>query len=511
VLSLNVSIFNHFIAWVDKDPRRPAVTTLEQTWTYQELYDKSTQISYNLSNILNNQTQRIVILGHKSNNSVAGILGVLFSGCAYCPIDNTLPPERLNQILSMLSPYGLILTGLTFALRQALKELKQFPLFILDLEGDLTNTIMTSVPRIELTSGNYIFSPDADSPAYIIFTSGSTGKPKGVVMSHGAVNAALSMFQEHIGVIDSDRICNQVALCFDLSVFDIFGTLREGAHLYIAPANLSAAPERLLNYIKNKRITSLFTVPSTLNYILEYAGDNFGAEPLKKILFSGEPLTEELIHKIHIHARREIDIWNLYGATEMPYVLAEHINLNKKNAQFFSLRGLGIDLKISSGDELWVKSPALLSGYYVSPTASLIDPLRESCWYPTGDRASIDSEGNVTLFGRKDRQVKIQGHRIGLDEIESVLEKMEEIKEAAVIYLPEVLTLVAFVVLKKEIRKIENVSEIEHYCQTWLPLVMCPQVINVINEIPKTVSGKKDRKTLREGYNDIIEIKGFTL
>ncbi|MBM3208573.1 MAG: amino acid adenylation domain-containing protein [Chlamydiae bacterium] len=106
----------------------------------------------------------------------------------------------------------------------------------------------------------------------------------------------------------------------------------------------------------------------------------------------------------------------------------------------------------------------------------------------------------MTLFGRKDRQVKIQGHRIELDEIESVLEKMHAIKEAAVIYLPEVLRLVAFVVLKKEITKTENVSEIEHYCKKWLPLVMCPQVINVINEIPKTVSGKKDRKTLREEY-----------
>jgi amino acid adenylation domain-containing protein len=493
-----VSIFNHFITWVDKDPSRPAVTTLEQTWTYQELYNKSSQISYNLSKILNNRTQRIAILGHKSNNSVAGILGALFSGCAYCPIDNTLPPERLNQVLSMLSPYGLILTGLTPALRQALKELQQLPLFVLDLEGDLPNTIMTSVPRVELRSGNYIFSSNADSPAYIIFTSGSTGKPKGVVISHGAANAALNMFQEHIGVRDWDRVCNQVALCFDLSVFDIFGTLREGAHLYVAPTNLSAAPERLLYYLENKRITSWFTVPSTLNYILEYAGDAFSTAPIKRILFSGEPLTEELIHKIHIRVGREIDIWNLYGATEMPYVLAERINFKEKNTQFFSLKGRGIDLKISAEDELWVKSPALLSGYYVSPSAPLIDPLKESCWYPTGDRASIDREGNVTLFGRKDRQVKIQGHRIELDEIESVLEKMQEIKEAAVIYLPDMLKLVAFVVLKKEFTKTENVSEFEHYCQKWLPLIMCPQVIYVINELPKTASGKKDRKTLRE-------------
>ena len=192
-------------------------------------------------------------------------------------------------------------------------------------------------------------------------------------------------------------------------------------------------PEENKDSVKNEK-NSLEFENESINYYIE---------KMKKVEVNSEIECVKLLKSV-------IDVWNLYGATEMPYVLANHNNFKEKELGSFTLKGDNIDLRISDEDELLVKSPALTSGYFVSHDASLIKPFVNSCWYPTGDRASIDKEGNVTIYGRKDRQVKIQGHRIELDEIECTLEKMKEVKEAAVIFIPYSQKIIGFIVLEEE-------------------------------------------------------------
>ena len=145
-----------------------------------------------------------------------------------------------------------------------------------------------------------------------------------------------------------------------------------------------------------------------------------------------------------------------------------------------------------------VRSPAMLSGYYLEGSSSLYSPLKDGNWYPTGDRASLDCDGNVIIQGRKDRQVKIQGHRVELDEIEYELESYQEIQEAAVVFDEDKKNLIAFIVLNSNLSKITDTSVIEQRCKASLPLIMCPQYYYYLSQISRTPSGKKDRKSLLE-------------
>jgi len=485
----------HFLEWVQKDPIRPAVADLACTWTYEDLYEKATQIAATLETFSDSEVRQVAILGNKSNVSIAAILGTLFADFAYCPLDLSLPSLRLEKIFSMLSPLGLILTGLTPPVVHALKGMKKKSSFILDLGEDLPPDIFEGVKRITLKRKDYILiKKKPKNHAYTIFTSGSTGVPKGVCLSHRAVDAALCMFQEHINIKETDRICNLVPLCFDLSVFDILGSLRQGATIYLTPPVLGAVPNRLVQYIKDKSISSLFTVPSTINYLFENTDKNLKNSDLKNLLLSGEPLSEVFVEKIESYFPQSINLWNLYGATEIPYALAARIT-KKSLINHFSLKRKGVEVRIDASGELMIKSPAVFLGYHLEGSTELHSPLKEE-WYPTGDRASIDSNGSVTIQGRKDRQVKLQGHRVELDEIECELESYQEIQEAAVIVDENSKTLVAFVVIKSGFHHKEIAKIFEERCRSALPLVMCPHCYVFLSQMPRTLSGKKDRNSL---------------
>lgn len=493
---MSYTIYQPFLEWVSKDPTRPAVIDLEKTWSYEEVYEKAVQIALALASYNNSKATRVAILGNKSNSSIGAILGALFAGFAYCPLDINLPAARLDKIFSILSPMGLILTGLTPPLKYALGRLREKPSFILDLGGDLPSHILTGIERINPLQGSYAIRQVPENPAYIIFTSGSTGVPKGVSISHLAADSALDMFQEHVRINEADRICNQVALCFDLSVFDIFGSLRQGASICLAPVALTAVPNRFIQYLVDKSITSLFTVPSTVNYLIENTTKCLKDSALKNLLLSGEPLTASLLDKIESFFPLSLNLWNLYGATEIPYALAEKIT-KKKSPSFFSLKGKGVEIRINDLGELMVKSSAMLSGYHLEGSPTLYNPLKEN-WYPTGDRASIDAHGHVTLHGRKDRQIKIQGHRVELDEIEYELESYQEIQEAAVLFLEKESQLIAFIVLNLDFSEKKEALDLEERCRASLPLIMCPRYYHFLSDMPRTPSGKKDRKALIE-------------
>lgn len=494
-------IYQPFLDWVRLAPMKPAISDLAQTWTYEDLYEKATRIASSLES--SSGINRSVIIGNKSNMSVAAIMGTLFSGQAYCTLDINLPSARFDKIFKILSPFNLILTGLTPPLKYELENTQIKPSCILDLEGDLPSEIFDGVGRLSFASSGIIKKSNPEDAAYIIFTSGSTGMPKGVSVSHKSADSALDMFQRHISIQENDRICNQVALCFDLSVFDIFGSLRQGAELYIIPTSISGVPNRFLKHVKEKKLTSLFTVPSTVKYIIENSIEDLKDSGLRNLLFSGEPLSSPLVKSIREFFPDTINLWNLYGATEIPYALAQKVE-QEDSANSFSMKGKDVEVLIhgntsnSSIGELMIRSPAMLSGYMVKNQAQLYPPFKEGGWYPTGDLASLAPDGKISLHGRKDRQIKILGHRIELDEIEHELECFSEIKEAAVVFDEKSNALIGFVVLDNKSSKHINQSNLEELCQAKLPLIMCPKSFYFLSELPHTASGKKNRKLLIE-------------
>ncbi|MBP6952570.1 MAG: AMP-binding protein [Alphaproteobacteria bacterium] len=502
-------IFEEFLRWVKKTPGKLAILDGKKSLTYQELYEKSCQLASTL-NETDITSRYIFILGNKASESIIAILGALFSGFTYVALDINQPASRLDHIFSVLSPAILIFTGISPRLKREIKQMGESPNYILDLAGDLTTDVFKNTQRVKLKNKPILPSSYPDEQiAYTLFTSGSTGQPKGVCISHRAARAALRMFQKHIGLKPQDIIANQAALCFDLSVFDIFATLNAGATLCLIPPETTALPDRFFQTIAGHKAISLFTTPSTLDFLLTNTTASQTNPYLKKILLSGEPVSLDLLKKIYNTFHNDIEIWNLYGATEIPYALAQPIKKNSNDhINNFSLRGDEVEIKIRAASfenqndtpiigELLVKGPAVLSGYIHKNNQDMSSPLIEGGWYPTGDLASMDSKNQITLHGRADRQIKIKGHRVELDEIEFQLATCPEIQEAAVVFFKETQEIHAYLVLTPHNRSEQETLEIiENFCESGLPSMFCPSKFNIIENMPYTVSGKKDRKSL---------------
>lgn len=523
----NDLIFSKFQAMVKKNPKKIALYDGKRSFSYQELFDNACKIAATLKD-LDVKNRIAFILGSKSAESIMAIIGALFSGYSYVALDINQPASRLDSILSFKADSVLILTEIGTRLLSEIKKMKGIPKYFIDLAKN--NSRFNIENSIKLDVIDKLAFPESysnENIAYILFTSGSTGYPKGVSVSHRAAVAALEMFQNDVNLQEDDQIANQVALCFDLSVFDIFGTLGVGASLILIPPEITALPDRFFKLLRESKATSLFTTPSTMDFLLKNKMHAIHNCAIKQVLFSGEPVHDSLLETLFSNFPTIHKVWNLYGATEIPYALAKSIQkleiasintfLHKDERVKIKLKDATFDSKNNAFmGELLIGGPTVFTSYLqLSPIANgevheqLLSPLLDEAWYPTGDLASINSSNHITLHGRKDRQIKMKGHRFELDEIEAQLANYPDVQDAAVIFSAENQEIYAYIILK-EYNSVqmkcegENITaqleimreRIEAYCESKIPKLFCPTKFNFIDKIPYTSSGKKDRKAL---------------
>lgn len=485
-------------------PSKIAFADESSSCTYQELLLSAQAVGTSLANHTSPGSP-VPVLMEKSVDAIVAFMGVVYAGCFYILLDSSQPEARLNQILDTLNPEVLLVGKNSQGKHETL-----------DFAGKailLEDACETPVDQQKLSA---IRKQGLDTdPLYGIFTSGSTGTPKGVVVSHRSVIDFVEHFTELFDITSVDVIGNQAPFDFDVSVKDIYSTLKTGATMEIIPKKLFSMPSRLLDYLCEREVTTLIWAVSALCIITTLRGFEYRVpEKVNKVLFSGEVMPikhlsgwqENLPHAsfVNLYGPTEITCNCTYYKIDKTFVPGEvlPIGVPFPNEKVFLLDGDN-HLVQEPGQlgELCVSGTALALGYYNNKEqtnrAFVQNPLNTrypEMIYRTGDLAYYGDDGQLYFSSRKDFQIKHMGHRIELGEIEAALEKVTEIRRLCCIFDEEKKRIVAF--YEGDVGKKEIVREIG----ATLPPYMIPNRFHPIDVMPLTANGKIDRKALMTIY-----------
>jgi amino acid adenylation domain-containing protein len=507
----------------ERHPDRPAVVDGERSVTYAELDAGSNRVANLLRECGIAHGDRVGLFLDKSLEALVGIYGILKLGGTYVPLDPAAPPARLATIAENADLRCLI-TGAEKADLWPQLRGEGAPVETLIAanarDGDvaapegvrlLTSTALEAQPD----------SPPAGVPraeadlAYILYTSGSTGVPKGVMLSHLNALAFVDWAADEFEVTEHDRLSSHAPLHFDLSVFDLFAAARAGAAVVLVPGELSLFPVELARWIRDAEITVWYSVPSILTLlVLRGKLSETRLPALRTILFAGEVFPTKYLHQLVQHLPH-VRFANLFGPTEtnvntwyeVPRWTGEppsSIPIGKAvtDVDIFAVKEDGSFAAPGEVGEMYVRGPTVMQGYWGDPERTAATLFRD--WgpgknphntYKTGDLAHLDENGDWVFLGRRDAQIKSRGYRIELGDIEAALHEHPAVVECAVVAIPdEVVTnrIKAFVVGRDAVGQEELVTFV---CER-LPRYMAPELFEFRDALPRSSTGKVDRRAL---------------
>ena len=445
----------------------------------------------------------VVIYLEKGVDVLVSFMGAAYSCNFYSPIDIDMPASRVNKILEVLQPALVVTNG----------ELKEtFAGY--DYQGEYllfeeASKAAVDDAAIEKARGKGI---DTDL-LYVLFTSGSTGVPKGVTINHRSVIDYIDWVTETFEITEEDSFGNQAPFYFDNSILDIYSTIKSGATTYIIPKNLFAQPVLLLEYLKEKKINTIFWVPSALIVVAKLkAFRNVDlSDTLKRVLFCGEVMPNKQLNGWRKFLP-EVLYANLYGPTEITDACTYYI----VDREFSDDEPLPIGIPMANTDilvlneknelvtggevgELCVRGTSLSMGYYNNPEKTReafiqnpLNPYVPETIYRTGDLVKYNEYGELIYLSRKDFQIKHMGHRIELGEIETAVSSLPEIALCCCLYDEKHQKIVLF--LEEELDK----AYINEQISRLVPDYMLPNKVISLEKMPINANGKIDRVKLKE-------------
>jgi amino acid adenylation domain-containing protein len=480
-------------------PAAVAVVIGDKCLTYRELDRRSSQVAHYLQTLGVGPEVVVGLCLERSLEMFVGILGILKAGGAYLPLDSHYPRERLAYMLTDAS-VSLVLTSAEAAAVFATQPVR---LVQLDLDLPLIAAESEVAPGSGATSDNLV---------YVMYTSGSSGKPKGVGIVHYNVTR-LVRNTNYVQITPNDVFLQLAPITFDASTFEIWGALLNGAKLVLYP------PDHLVDLIKLKKLiqeTAVSILWLTAGLFHRIVDEDVSVlAPIKQLLAGGDVVSVSHVRRL-LEVIGACQVINGYGPTEgttfsvcfrVPgsSLLETTVPIGRpvSNTLVYVLDRDLEPVPVGSTGELYIGGAGLARGYFNRPDLSaesfIPDPFGAfgARLYGTGDMVRYLKDGVLEFVGRIDSQVKVRGHRIELEEVETAVLLDTTIRQAVVVALEDVRgdkRLVAYVV--GEDNSAPDLSSIREHLKPHLPDYMIPSAVVVLKMLPLTPNGKIDRKAL---------------
>ncbi|MCW3786229.1 amino acid adenylation domain-containing protein [Plebeiibacterium sediminum] len=471
-----------------------AIINDDKQISYQQLNTYSKILANILLSFATNKTKIVAVCLDKGWEQIVSVLAILKAGFTYLPISPEYPLNRISKIIEQAN-IDIIISVNDF------KNLFSNEIYFIDFNK--INLIATE--NKELTVIN------KEELAYIICTSGTTDIPKGVMIEHKAALNTILDINKRFKINNKDTILSLSELNFDLSVFDIFGGLAAGATIVIPRKSSKRFSLHWYNLIIKHNITIWNSVPSFMLLFMECAKKFNHSIPIRLVMMSGDWIPIDLPSRIKEQIPNAI-IVSLGGATEASiwsiFYIINKIEENWNsipygkaltNQEMYVLNDNLEECEINETGEICISGLGLAKGYInnteLTEKAFIVHPTSNKRIYKTGDLGRYMQDGNIEILGRKDLQVKVNGYRIELKEIEYILNQHPYIFLTIVnIWSKNLLSqkhLICYIKMNQGY--ILSVKDIKKYLKTKLPEYMIPNFYCFIDEIPLTTNGKVDR------------------
>ena len=484
---------------------REAVRCAERSLSYRQLLARAERLGGALVAAGVEPDQPVAVCIERSPELLVALLAVLLAGGAFVPLDPEHPEARLEWIardaLSGVPRPVVVADAALLRRAPALAEaLRRGRLVRVD-EGDAG----TELPPV-----------DVDQLAYVLYTSGSTGRPKGAGISHRAIVNRLLWMQEAFALEPGEAVLHKTSVGFDVSLWELFWPLLVGARVVMAPPGPAPTPRAVADLVRSAGITTLHFVPSLLGSMLDTPQVAAAGASLRRVVVSGEALPPDVVERFFDRFEAPAPgLHNLYGPTEAAIDVTHHACSPRDAAGVVPLGGPVANTTVRILDRHGRPAPAgvagelalggvqLARGYLGRPglTAARFvpDPLAESPGgrlYRTGDRARRRRGDGMVLFeGRLDHQIKLRGQRIEPGEIEAALRDQPAVADAVADLrsVGDQPRLVAWIVPGEGQ---PDLGEVRRQLALRLPQFMVPSELVTVPALPRTASGKIDRRAL---------------